>query len=87
MPQFVACSFNAGGRSYTYHAETDPPLAVGDVVRVPASRAGDAKDSWQRAIVEAIDLPPPSFPTKPVLGLIETAADRAARKAATGETA
>lgn len=83
MTQFVACSFNAGGRSYTHHAETDPPLAVGDVVRVPASRAGDAKDSWQRAIVEAVDVPAPSFPTKPVLGLIETAAARAERKATT----
>lgn len=87
MTQFVACSFNAGGRAYTYHAETDPPLAVGDVVRVPASRAGDAKDSWQRAIVEAVDVPAPSFPTKPVLGLLETAAARAERKASHGDAA
>lgn len=77
MPQFIACSFGRGGRTYTYRNE-GAPVAVGDVVKVPAARN---PEGWQRAIVEAIDVPEPSFETKPLVGFLETAAERAARKA------
>lgn len=77
MPQFIACSFRAGGRTYTYLDPTGA-AAVGDVVRAPVQGAPDA---WRRLIVEAI-VDEPSFRCVEILGVHETAANRAARKAA-----
>ena len=73
--RFVTVSFRCGGRAYTYHAG-DEPVAVGDVVKLPGRQA----EGWTRGIVEAVDVPEPTFETRPVLGIIETAAERAARK-------
>lgn len=76
MTQYLACSFSAGGRRYTYVNDLDP-VAVGDVVKVPVRGAPDA---WQRVIVEEV-VEKPKFQCVAILGVAETAAERAARKA------
>lgn len=78
--RFVTVSFRCGGRAYTYHAG-DEPVAVGDVVKLPGKR----DEGWTRGIVVDVDAPEPEFETRPILGIIETAAERAARKASPNE--
>lgn len=63
--QYLACAFKEGSRPYTYHNDGEP-LAVGDLVRV-AGRSG----SEQRVRVAALIDEPPSFETKPIIGLAE----------------
>lgn len=76
---YIAVEFRPGQRRYTYHHDSDEVLVAGDVVKVAAR--GDP-GAWQRAIVVgAAD--EPKFPTKPILGIVETAAARAARKEGT----
>lgn len=65
MTQYLACKFRpADKRLYTYRNE-GPPVACGDVVRVP-DRSGDG---WQRVTVHEIDYIPPPYATKEILGL------------------
>lgn len=67
MRQFVACQFKPGqGREYTFHND-GPPVAVGDHVRAE-SRHGECI-----VHVSVIDLEPPSYETKPILGLADLA--------------
>jgi hypothetical protein len=68
--QYIACKFRASdARAYTYHNDGDP-VAVGDFVKVPDALNGD--DGWKRVeVVEIVDAAP-SFPTKPILGLVES---------------
>lgn len=64
--QFVACKFReTDTRSYTYHNDGEP-VAVGDIVKV-ADRDGDG---WKRVQVVDLSDEAPSFPTKPILGLL-----------------
>lgn len=62
--QYLACKFRPkDSRLYTYHND-GPPVACGDVVRVP-DRSGDG---WQRVTVHEIDYIPPPYTTKAILG-------------------
>lgn len=65
--QFLACEFKPGGRQYTYHND-GPPVAEGDRVRVEV-RGG----SVQSVRVVEIWAAPPSYETKPILGLADLA--------------
>jgi len=75
VTQFIAVSLAAGKRTYTYHNDGEP-VQIGDKVKLPAPRG---EDGWIPGIVEAV-VSAPSFGTKPVIGIIETDADRAHRK-------
>lgn len=77
---YIAVEFRPGQRPYTYHHDGGEALGAGDVVKVPTRTRGE--DGWQRAIVLGT-VSQPTFPTKPILGIIETAAARAARKEGT----
>lgn len=73
MPQFVAVQHGASTRAYTYHNE-GAPAGVGDRVEV------ETRHGKTVGIVTEVSDAKPSFPTKPVTKIIETAAARAARK-------
>jgi hypothetical protein len=65
---YVAVRFKPWDRrTYTYHHEGPDPLAIGDAVRV------ETKDGVQVVEVTAVDLPPPAFETKAILGRFEPA--------------
>ncbi len=63
--QYVACIFNDGGRSYTYHFDGDTVLKKGDYVKADP-KPGEEHKGWQRLKVVSIVGMAPSFPTKPV---------------------
>lgn len=65
--QFLACTFNAGGRAYSYHND-GPPLAKGDRARVLGRNGAE-----QTVTVEWVMESPPPFETKPILGLADLA--------------
>ena len=58
-----------GQRPHTYHHDGGEVLGAGDMVKVPTRTRGE--DGWQRAIVLGT-VSQPTFPTKPILGIIET---------------
>lgn len=62
--QLVQCCFNGSRKKlYTYHFDGDPPLKVGETVRVE-SRDGNG---WVRIEVVAVDVVAPmTLGTKPV---------------------
>lgn len=64
--QFVACKFRiADTRTFTY-ANDGPPVADGDVVRVPDPRGGDG---WKKVFVVSVTDEEPPYDCKPILGL------------------
>lgn len=65
--QYVACKFRSGdARTFTYHND-GPPVAVGDMVKVP-DRSGDG---WKAVTVASVTDQRPDFKTKGILGKIE----------------
>lgn len=73
---FLAISHSTGGRTYTY-ADAEGVAAVGDRVEV------ETKHGLTTGIVEAV-VGEPSFECRPVMRVVETAAEREARKEAEG---
>jgi hypothetical protein len=66
MTQFITCKFRPeDSRTYTYRNEGDP-VFPGDMVKVADARS----DSWKRVTVVDVNLPEPSFATKPIFGLL-----------------
>lgn len=67
MTQFVTCRFRPNDtRAYTYRNDGDP-VRPNDIVKVEDNRAPGA---WKRVWVVETDVPEPSFPCKPILGLV-----------------
>lgn len=67
MTQFVTCRFRpTDSRTYTYRNDGEP-VSSGDIVKVEDNRN---PGSWKRVWVVDVDVPEPSFPCKPILGLV-----------------
>ena len=65
--QFVAVRFRPGDRrTYTYHHD-GPPVAIGEMVKIPGKRP---TDGWTALKVEAISYAEPPFETKAILGVV-----------------
>ena len=63
--QFVACKFRISDtRTFTY-VNDGPPVADGDVVRVPDRRS----TGWKKVFVVSTTDEAPPFECKPILGL------------------
>lgn len=64
--QYVKCKFPSSPREYTYHND-GAPVAIGAIVDV------ETKNGIVPVEVTGVDTEMPSFPTKPIIGISETA--------------
>lgn len=71
MAQYIEVTFDRSSRRYTYRNDGQP-VAVGDRVRVKTGRTKPV------AVTVAAILKPVKFETKPILGLVENAAQEEA---------
>jgi hypothetical protein len=63
--QYVGCKFRiADHRVFSYHND-GPPLAEGDIIRVPDR----SSEGWKKVYVVTVGHDEPAYPTKGVIGL------------------